>query len=243
MEDIDLKEILMIFWEKKATILLIIAIFMVLGFIYSSFILVPEYSSYTTLLLAQSQSANGSTGITATDLTLNSKLISTYSSLVKSTTVIRKVISNLGIEDDEQSIKDNVTVTSESNTEIIKITVTNINADKAAQIANEIAVVFTDEVKRLYNIDNVHIVDPAEVSLSPSNLNRIRDIVIFGLVGLVISAIYIFITFLMDNSIKSQEDIEKSLNITVLANIPVYEIEGDKNKRKTRKKVKGGKRK
>lgn len=244
MEEIDLKEIIGIFWDKKSTIILVIAIFMVLGFIYTSFILVPKYSSTTTLLLAQSASKENGESITTTDVTLNSKLISTYSKLAKSNGVVRKVIENLGIEDNEESIKSNISVSAEEGTDILKITVTNVEAEKAAKIANETADVFIERIKELYKIDNIHIVDPAEVRTTPSNVNHPKTIIVFGLIGFVLAAGCIFILFMLDNSIKTQDDIEKNMNIPVLANIPIYGEENIKARTniKKRKKAKGGKR-
>ena len=77
MEEIDLKEIISVFWEKKVTIILLMAIFMVIGFIYSSFFVVPKYSASTTLVLAQSSSKEDGT-ITTNDITLNSNVLSIW---------------------------------------------------------------------------------------------------------------------------------------------------------------------
>ena len=245
MEEIDLKELVRVLWEKRVTIILLIAIFIVLGFIYSSFFVVPKYSSYTTVLLAQTANdTEAQEGITTTDITLNSKLISTYSELIKSTRVIRKVISNLGIYDTEESIRENIKVTAVADTEILKITVSNVEPQKAADIANEIVKVFTEEVKERYKIDNVSTVDIAEPSEVPSNVNLAKDIIIFGIVGLVIGAGYVFIVFMLDNSVKSAEEVERSIEIPVLANIPIYEQNAQSHSRTSRnkKKAKGGNR-
>ena len=247
MEEIDLKELFQIFWEKKSTIILLTAIFMVVGFIYSSFIVVPKYQSSTKLVLAQSTSANSnSTGITTTELTLNSKLVSTYSTIVKSDGVIRKVISNLGIDDSEQSIRQNVSVTAEEGTEIIKITVTNTEPEKASKIANEMATVFMARVKELYNLDNVYSLDPAEVEEAPANISHTKTIIIFGAIGCILAVGYIFILFMLDNSIKTGDDVEKCAHVPVLASIPVYEPEAQAaaaRSARNKKKTKGGKRK
>lgn len=245
MEEIDLKEIIGIFWDKKSTIILLIAIFMVLGFIYSSFIVVPKYSSSTKLVLAQAVNKEDGGSITTSDITLNSKLISTYTGIIESSKVIRQVISNLEIEDKEESIRSSVSVSAEPGTDIIKITVINTKPEKAADIANEMAVVFAEEVKRLYGMENINTLDLAEANKSPYNVNHTKTIIIFGVVGFVLAAGYIFVLYMLDNSIKSQEDIEKSMHIPVLANIPVYnEQEGKKISAtvKKRKKSKGGKR-
>ena len=240
MEEIDLKEIIRVFWEKKVTIILLMAIFMVIGFIYSSFFVVPKYSASTTLVLAQSASKEDGT-ITTNDVTLNSKLISTYSGLLESSKVTRQVITNLGIDDSEASIKNNVSVSAETGTDIIKITVKNTDPEKAADIANEMAVVFAEEVKRLYGMDNINTLDVAEPSEAPSYVNLTKTIIIFGVIGAVIGVGYVFVLFMLDNSIKSSEDIEKAMGITVLANIPVYEVD-TKIGTRTAKNSKGGKR-
>lgn len=245
MEEIDLKELIRVFWEKKTTIILLMAIFMVLGFIYSSFLVVPKYTSSTKLVLAQSNSGSDTSSITTTDITLNSKLISTYAGILESSKVVRQVISNLGIEDSEESIKNNVSVTSETGTDIIKITVSNTEPKKAADIANEMAVVFTEEVKRLYGMDNVKTLDSAEVSDEPSNIHLSKTMIIFGAIGFIIASACIFIVYMLDNSVKTSEDVERATQIPVLASIPVYEPEAkiSSARARSKKKSKGGKRK
>ena len=86
------------------------------------------YTASTTLVLATSSGENtqdATNSITTTDVTLNSKLVSTYSELVKSKKVLRKVISNLNIDVKEESLRKNITVSSVKDTELIEITVSN----------------------------------------------------------------------------------------------------------------------
>lgn len=188
MEEIDLKELLKIFWIKKLQIILIILIFMGIGvIIYQQDLNVPLYSAETTLILASQNSnqsnSNTITTSTATDITVNSKLVSTYSELVKSKNVIRQVITNLnlGTTISEDELKNNVTVSAVKDTEIIKITVTTKEPVNSAKIANEIAEVFTAKVKEIYSIENVQVVDKAEISYTPSNINHKKDIIILHL--------------------------------------------------------------
>ena len=105
MEELDLKELLELFWHKKVKILLIVAIFVAIGVIYTVGFVTPKYTASTTLVLATSQDSSTKTNtITTSDITLNSKLVSTYSVLVKSKSVTRKVISNLGINITEDEL-------------------------------------------------------------------------------------------------------------------------------------------
>lgn len=231
MEEIDLKEFIMLFWNKKVSIILITIIFMFIGIIYSVGFITPKYTSSTTLLLATSESSNSKTNtITTSDITLNSKLVSTYSELVKSKNVTRQVISNLGIDETEDELRDSITVSSVKDTELIKISVTDKNATNAYNIANEIAKVFTQKVSEIYNINNVQILDQAEISTTPSNINHAKDVIMFTFVGLFVAIVFVLVTNMLDTTIKSSEEVEKLCNVPVIASIPLYSFEIAKNK-------------
>lgn len=241
MEEIDLKELFEIFWHKKAQIILIILIFMVIGIIYTVGFVTPMYSSSTTLVLAGTASSTeeqSQNTITTADLSINSQLVSTYSELVKSNNILGQVISNLGINIDAEELRQNVEVTSVEDTELIEITVSDQNPEYAARIANEIASVFEERIaKEIYNINNVHIVDEAVVETEPSNVNHAKDIVIFAFIGVVVAVMYVLIANMLDTTVKTQEDIEKSIKIPVLASIPLYDMDMEKLKKR-----KGGRR-
>ena len=232
MEELDLKELFQIFWNKKLQIILIVAIFMVIGVIYSIGFVTPMYESYTTLLLVKGEESEKSDSITTTDLTLNSKLVPTYRELIRSKDVLRQVISSLNIDITEEEIKDHITVTSVEDTELIEISVENKDPANAAKIANEIAKVFTEKVAELYKINNVHVIDEAEVENTPSNINHVKDVVIFAFIGLVIAVAYVLIANMLDTTIKTAEDVEKLFKIPVLANIPMNNFENGKGGRK-----------
>ena len=235
MEELDLKELLQIFWEKKMQIILIIAIFAVIGVIYTLTLVTPKYQATTSLLLA-TNSAQSTTGadssITTTDVTLNSKLVSTYSKLVKSNKLVRTVISNLSLKMDEDELKKSVSVTAAEDTEVIEISVKNTDPVLATKIANEIAKVFIDNIKEFYGVENVHVVDVAEVPQSPYNINHAKDIIIFAFIGAIIAVMYVLLSNMLDTTIKSEDDIEKNFKLTVLTTIPLYDGTEYKRRRK-----------
>ena len=244
MEELDLKELFEIFWHKKAQIILLILIFMVSGLIYSVGFVTPMYTSSTTLVLVGTESVNDTEtqqteSITTTDITINSKLVSTYRELVKSKSILGQVISNLGIQIDEEELRKHIEVTAVEDTELIEISVSDENPTYAAKIANEIANVFREKIAgEIYKINNVYIVDQAEVASEPSNVNHVKNVVIFAFIGAVVAVMYVLIANMLDTTIKTQEDIEKMIKIPVLASIPMYDMEMEKLKKKGR----GGKR-
>lgn len=234
MEELDLKQLVNIFWSKRLHVISIVLIFLIIGTVYTFLFVTPKYKSYTSLVLARSESTKenetDTSTITQTDITLNQKLVSTYSELVKSKNVLREVIKNLNINESEENLKDNITVSAVKDTELIQITVTNYYPDRASDIANEIAKVFTKKVGEIYNINNVYIVDEAERANTPYNINHIKDIAIFIAIGLIVSVGFVLISNLLDTTVKSAEDIEKELGVVALASIPLLKDDTKKMK-------------
>ena len=156
MEEIDLVELLKIFWKRKFLIILITILFTGIGYIYTTRFITPMYTSTTTLVLASNNEKNKSnTTSTAAEVAVNTKLVSTYSELIKSQKVLREVVADTGINITEEQLKKEISIESTSNTSLINISVKNENPEVSTQIANEIASVFTKKVAEIYNINNV----------------------------------------------------------------------------------------
>lgn len=220
-DEIDLRQLLKLLWDKKVTILIIVLIAVIAGWVYTSFMVKPVYTSSIRLILAQKNTTDASTGvITQTDVTLNDKLIDTYKEIAVSNSVIRTVINNLDLKNvDEDALKKEINVTAITGTQILKISVTDKDADRATKIANEMGKVFSERIKDIYKIENVSVLDEAETPEGPSNVNHKRDMLIFLAVGIVLAIAIVLLANMLDNSIKSSADIE-TLNLTVLAEIP-----------------------
>ncbi len=231
MEEIDLKEILNMFWGKKIQIIIIVLIFTILGCVYTLKFTIPMYASSITLVLASSNDNAQNTTITTSDINVNSKLISTYNTLIKSKNVLNEVISNLGMDINEKELKNNISVNSVKNTDLIKITVKNENPNIATKIANEIANVFSKKVKELYNINNIYLMGDANVPNAPTNINHKKNIAFFLIIGLGVAIVYVVALNMLDTTIKTPETIEKEYNLPVLASIPKYENKIRKAKR------------
>lgn len=225
MEELDIKELFNIFWNRKIYMILIVIVFVLVGIVYTLTMVKPMYTSSITILLAKvettNENSNDSDAITQADITLNQKLLPTYKGLVKSRAVEKQVKENLGLNDNEK-INVSIELMSEDS-EILKISVLNNEPEKAAKIANEVAKVFSQEVTERFNIKNISIVDAAEPDYVPSNVNHSRDIMVATFIGLVIAVIYALLANMLDTTIKTQEDIEKHVKLTVLAEIPLYE--------------------
>lgn len=192
MEELDLIELVKLFWKKKLPIIGIIAVFIVMAIIYTKVIIVPQYQSTTTILFATDCTIDNTKSgqIITTDNTLNAELIPTFVEILKSDKVIKEIKTNLGIE---ENIKSAISVETKSYSEMMIITVKHVNAEIAQKIANESAKVLIENVKEYYKLENVYILDEAQVAGGPYNVNLVKNVIVFACIGLIISIIYVLI--------------------------------------------------
>lgn len=226
MEEINLEELLKFFISKIKFIALVTVIFLVLGFVYVNFILTPMYHSSTTLILV-GNSDNQNSITTQNDINLNKNLVSTYSEIVKSRTVLQQVIDKLKLDEDVTDLSKKITVSSVENTEIIKIQVSDKDNKVAKEIATTTADVFMKEVKNIYNLTNVSIIDKASLESVPYNINIVKQLLLAGLIGVVLSSGIVFLIFYFDTTIKSSKDIEEKLGLPVIGNITLIDKKGE----------------
>ena len=222
MEELDLKEIFKMIWDSKKIVIVITIIMMIIAGTYSLVFQTPKYQSSTTLVLTKSENTEDS--VTQTDVTMNQKLVSTYSEIIKSDRVLNQVIENLNLEGlTISSLKSSIKVKAVENTEVIRITVSNKNPALAAKIANEIGEVFSERVTEIFKLNNVYTLDEAKVSTEPYNIKPVKYVIIAFVVGVFVSCAYIIIKNLFDTAVKSTTEIEKALKIPVIAQIAYHD--------------------
>lgn len=225
MEEIDLKELLRYTYRKKFIIIATTLVIVLISMIYFGFIQKPNYVSSTTLILTGfSNNSEKDTTINNNDLTINSKLVTTYQEITKTRKVLNQVIDNLKLDYSASELADHISVTGVTNTEIIKISVSDEDPELAADIANEIAVIFSAEVKEIYNLSNISILDKAEVATTPSNISFIKATIIAFIVGFFLSVSIVFIIFYFDNTVKSVEQLEEKFDVPILGTVPTYSV-------------------
>ena len=166
MEEINLKELYSYFKSKILWIVIIIVTTLIVGNVYTILKRVPMYQSNTTIVLV----GESKDGYNQSDSQLNQNLIGTYSEIIKSRKVLSQVIKNLDLKMNVAELSKNIVTTSVEDTEIIKITVSNEKAKITKKITDEIADVFSKEIQEIYNLENVAIIDKAEVAKEPYNV-------------------------------------------------------------------------
>lgn len=223
MEEIDLKE-LFEFVKNKLGLLIIITVgICLLGCVYGLFLQKPMYKSYTTIILSGSDSQ-----ITQSELSLSKSLVDTYAEIVKSRRVLEQVIEELNLDTTYEKLSNKISVASVNNTEIIKIIVTDTDPTEAKNIANVTANYFTKEVVDLYKVNNVNVLDEANTTNIPYNINVAKQIIIYLFIGFIIGAGVLFIIFYFDRTIKSAEQVEQKIKLPILGSVEEFNKGGKK---------------
>lgn len=223
MEEIDLKELFEFIKNKLGLLIIITVGICLLGCVYGLFLQKPMYKSYTTIILSGSDSQ-----ITQSELSLSKSLVDTYAEIVKSRRVLEQVIEELNLDTTYEKLSSKISVTSVNNTEIIKIIVTDTDPTEAKNIANVTANYFTKEVVDLYKVNNVNVLDEANTTNIPYNINVAKQIIIYLFIGFIIGAGVLFIIFYFDRTIKSAEQIEQKIKLPILGSVEEFSKGGKK---------------
>ncbi|MTI46823.1 MAG: hypothetical protein FH761_03235 [Firmicutes bacterium] len=218
MEEIELRELMQIIWRKAWLIILITVITVAASGVVSFFVLESQYETYTTLMIGQ---PNGSEyKLDINEVRLNQSLVSTYGEITKSRIVTNEVINNMGLNMTHKDLINMISVSSVKDTEIIKISVNGREPELISKIADEIAVVLKKHIANIMHIENIQVIDKAEVPTAPVKPNPILNMAIAGVLGGMISIFLVFLMEYMDNTVKSSNDIEKYLELPVIGMIP-----------------------
>lgn len=231
-ETIELRKLLDIVLKRKWMVTIITVLSLIFGGVYSVFIVTPMYRSDTTLMV------NSSKGISAGDLAasfdlgsinLSQKLVVTYGEIVKSRIVLEQVINRLDLDMTYNQLLLKTTSQPVGSTEILSISVQNEDPEMASQIANTISDVFVKEVMRILKVNNVETIDKAIPMPNPINVNTTLNLAISLVLGLMIGVFLAFAIEYLDNTIKTEGDVEKHLGLAVIGSIPDFDHVTKKN--------------
>lgn len=224
MEEISLTELFLILRKRIQIIILITIISIVTSAIVSFFILDPQYQTFTTLMVGKPkdyQSYNDR--LDYNEVLLNQKLVSTYGELVKTRSVADEVIRNLNLDISYETFKDKVNVNLVKDTEIIRLEVIDEDPELAVEIANETAEVFMKKVRNIMRVENIQVIDEAQIPDKPVKPKPMLNMAIAGVLGLMIGVFITFLLEFLDNTIKTPDDVKRHLELPVIGTIPMVE--------------------
>jgi capsular polysaccharide biosynthesis protein len=235
-ETISLRELMETIKKRIQLILLITLTAIIVSGGVSFFLLTPVYQSSTQLLVNQSKSDQPAYNIG--EIQTNLQLINTYNVIMKSPAILEKVISDLKLDMTAAQLNDKLTVASEKDSQVINLSVQDTDPKKTALIANKTAEVFQEEIVKIMNVDNVSVLAKAEVGedQSPIKPKPLLNIAIAMVVGLMIGIGLAFLLEFLDNTVKTEQEVEKLLGLPVLGSITRIKDQEEKLKSRTQRK-------
>lgn len=227
-ETITLKDLFRILKDKFFLVLLFPILAVAAVALWSYYMAVPIYATSTQILVNHEQA--DASQINNQTIETDLKLINTYNDVIKSPVILDKVIEkeNLRITADE--LIDKITVENNEQSLVVNMTVTDESLGNAVQIANTTAEVFQAEIPKLMDVNNVSILTPAveKSGQQPIAPNSLLNIAIAAGVGLLIGVATAILINHFDNTLKNERDIKEYLEIPVVGIIsPMVKKEQD----------------
>lgn len=232
--EIDLMEILMLLLHYAWMIAMAAVIVGGAAFAFSKFVITPTYESTTRILVLNRQDS-GNGNLTYSDLQLGSSLTKDYPELIQSRYVVEKVIDMFGLESTYEKFLSKIQVSTKSDSRIIDITITDPDPVLAKEIADALRDIAAERIVEVTDIQAVNKVDDANLPERPANPSVIKWTLIGFLLGGFLAAAVVLVRFLLDDTIKSSEDIEKYLHLSTLGLIPMGQAEYDGQSQKGKK--------
>lgn len=224
MGQIEFKEYFAIIFKRLWIIVLAAFLFTLGSAAITYYVRDRIYEASTTLYVGKH--LNVSAEVEAAELNLGENLIRDYGELVKTKMVAREVIAELQDEipwlkqAPESYIAGKISVNAINGSRFIQLKVTDLDPKTAAMLANTVAEVFQRETMKLLRIENIAIIDKAEVPSIPVKPQHKMDIAVGFAAGILVGLLFVFLLEYLDDTYKTPEDISRHLGLNVVGIIP-----------------------
>ncbi|MDD6628952.1 MAG: Wzz/FepE/Etk N-terminal domain-containing protein [Lachnospiraceae bacterium] len=229
--EIDLLELFQVLLGHISLILSIGVFAALVGFMLSKFVLSPVYESTTKIYILNKTETSA---VTYSDVQMGTQLTKDYAQLISSRYVLEEVIRMLALDVDYEEMLHKVSVDTPTDTRIVSITVEDHDPVQAMKIANCIRETASDHIQNVMDIEAVNVVETANMPTEKAGPKCSIWTLVGGIAGVALVCVIVLIRYLMDDTIKSSEDVEKYLGLSTLALIPLASDDnsrgGNKNK-------------
>lgn len=231
--EIDVLELFHVLLDKIWVIILAGAVAALAVVAATILFITPQYQSTTKMYVLSKQDSNT---LTSQDMQTSLSLTKDYAELIKSRTVTEGVITQLNLDMTHEQLLSKITVDSATDTRILSISVRDADPYVACEIANAIRDVAANHIKNVMDIDAVNVVETANIPENKISPSIKKNGLVGGVAGVAIAIAIILITYLSNDTIKTQEDVERYLGLSTLGTIPMSEADSkNKNKKKHKK--------
>ncbi len=231
--EIDLGEIFRVLLSRLGIILLSGIVFGLVAIAGTMLFIKPVYVSTTKIVVLSKQ--DNST-LTNQDMQTSTLLTKDYAELIKSRTVTEGVIAQLDLNMKHEQLLSKLSVENQADTRIVAIRVKDEDPYMASQIANAIRDVASVHIQEVMDIEAVNVVETANIPSEPASPNLLKNGIFGGIFGVILAIIIVVAVYLANDTVKTPEDVERYLQLSVLGSIPLMDKEKKSKKQKKAKK-------
>ena len=227
MIEIDLLKLVLILWKKAWAIVLAMIVVGGIAFGITYNFIEPTYQASVKVYVDNTNQNN--TTMTQSDVNLQRTLVQTYIVTLKSRTTLNEVIKQADLDYNFEELSEMISAEAVNSTEVFEVTVVSKDAKEAAEIANTIAEVLPSRISEIIESSSVKILDYAIINNEPISPSYVKNVAIGALAGAVVAVALIFLQFVLDNKIHSEEYLIEHYKYPILAVIPDLTV-NSKNK-------------
>ncbi len=213
-EGIDIAEILQALLSKIVWILLAAIVFAAGAFGYTKLMVTPTYNSTITIYFNHDNMSS------AGDITIATYYAQDYAKLIKKRPVLERAIADLDLDMTYGDLASRINVMIEEQSRVLDITVTDTDPETAKRIADGVAMATKQMMEELMGGERAIIWGDASLPTSPVSPSAVRNAILAAVVGLVLASAIVMVIHLYDDKLRTAENIEKALGLTVFASIP-----------------------
>lgn len=214
--EIDLGQIASVLWSKAVVIILTGLLFALLAFLGTKLLIKPTYESTASIYIVNKQGEN----LTTSDLSSAEMLTKDCQKIITNRTVLDEVIDTLQLPVEHNALAKQLSVSVPTDTRIIEITATNQDPNQAKEIVDTVADVTREKITAIMGVEEVNVFEYGDLPLHPSSPSVMRNCMIAGVLGIFLAAFIIILHFIMDDTIKTGEDVTNYLGLTTIGLIP-----------------------
>jgi len=225
-ETISLQEIFQTIKKRLKLIISITILAAILAAVLSYFVLTPKYEATSQFIVNQSEQQQGQMAqYDSSQIRTNVELINTYNVIITSAAILTNVVEELNLPYSADTLSKKINVSSEQNSQVVNVKVTDTNQARAADIANTTVTVFRDNIIDIMNVDNVKVLTTAELKgdAKPVDPKPTLNIAIAVVLGLMLGVGLAFLLEYLDTTLVTEEDVENELELPVIAAISTVE--------------------
>lgn len=223
VREIDLLDLFSFYFSRILWIVIVVFAGAIISGLITKLAITPKYTATSTMYMVSSSSGSV---VDLSDLNIGTNISNDYMELIKTRPIIESVIDDQHLEYTYEEVLDMLNISVLNNTRILKISVTNKDPEVAMRIANDLAVKTELQIPILMDTPKPSIAEQAVLPEQPSSPSLTKNVLLAAVICLIAILIVLTVMYLMDDSVKTAEDVEKYFGVVPLTTIPEGKIEG-----------------